>query len=163
MTGVEVRALADDERAWMCEVVRERWGSELIVGRGNAHRVDQLPALVARDGDQRVGLLVYLLDGGVAEILTLDALREGVGVGRALIEAMAARAQEAGARSLLVMTTNDNLRALRIYQRAGFRIAELRAGAVDRARLTKPSIPHLGHDGIPIRDEIDLARELGVS
>ena len=40
------------------------------------------------------------------------------------------------------MTTSDNLVALRFYQRAGFRMAELRPGAVDAARARlKPSIP----------------------
>ena len=62
------------------------------------------------------------------------------------------------------MTTNDNLAALRFYQRAGFRLLELRPGAVDEARaVLKPSIPETGNDGIPLRDEIDLVRELGPS
>jgi hypothetical protein len=60
----------------------------------------------------------------------------------------------------LVTTTNDNLAALRFYQRAGFRFAELRPGAVSEARSLKPSIPETGNDGIPIRDEIDLVLEL---
>ena len=157
-----MRALHDDERDWMREVIRERWGSEVIVGRGHVHLVDALPALVAFDREERVGLLVYRLDPDLAEIITLDALRERVGVARALIEAMAARARDTGAARLLVMTTNDNLRALRLYQRAGFRIVEVRPGAVDQARASKPSIPLLGHDEIPIRDEIDLVRELAV-
>jgi hypothetical protein len=54
------------------------------------------------------------------------------------------------------MTTNDNLPALRLYQRTGFRLVELRPGAVDQARSRKPSIPKTGHEGIPIRDELDL-------
>jgi hypothetical protein len=60
-----------------------------------------------------------------------------------------------------VMTTNDNLRALRLYQRAGFRLVELRAGAIDETRSLKPSIPATGNDGIPIHDEIDLVLDLG--
>jgi hypothetical protein len=40
-------------------------------------------------------------------------------------------------------------------------MAELRPGAVDEARARlKPSIPTVGNDGIPIRDEIDLVLEL---
>ena len=58
-------------------------------------------------------------------------------------------------------TTNDNVDALRFYQRRGFRIAEIRPGAVDRSRASvKPSIPLLGEYGIPLRDEIDLSRDL---
>ena len=76
----------------------------------------------------------------------------------ALIEAVAATARAAGARRLRVMTTNDNLRALRLYQRTGFRLEALRPGAVDAARERKPSIPLTGEDGIPVRDELDLVR-----
>ena len=73
-------------------------------------------------GDERVGVLTYRIDVDVCEIVTLNAFREGVGVGRALIEAVTARARAAGASTLLVMTTNDNVGALRFYQRAGFRL-----------------------------------------
>jgi hypothetical protein len=62
------------------------------------------------------------------------------------------------------VATYDNLAALRSYQRNGFRLSELRPGAVDEARATlKPSIPETGNDGIPLRDEIDLVLELGAS
>ena len=53
-------------------------------------------------------------------------------------------------------TTNDNVDALRFYQRRGFRLAELRTGAVDRSRQEKPQIPRVGDYGIPLHDEIDL-------
>jgi len=160
MTAVDVRPARDDERGWLREIVKQRWGDELIVGRGRAHRVDELPALVALDRGERVGLLTYCMDGGTVEIVTLDSLREGVGVGRALIEGVAAEAQGLGGTRLLVMTTNDNLNALGFYQRVGFRLAELRPGAVHEARRIKPSIPHVGHHEVPIRDELDLIRDL---
>ena len=56
-----------------------------------------------------------------------------------------------------LITTNDNLDALRFYQRRGFRITAIHAGAVDdsRARL-KPEIPEAGDHGIPLRDELEL-------
>jgi EmrB/QacA subfamily drug resistance transporter len=42
------------------------------------------------------------------------------------------------------MTTNDNPRALRLCQRVGFELHELRAGAVEEARRRKRSIPQVG-------------------
>ena len=53
-----------------------------------------------------------------------DALREGAGVGRRLIEAVAEADRAQGAREFVVMATNDNLHALRLYQRAGCRLHE---------------------------------------
>ena len=55
-------------------------------------------------------------------------------------------------------TTNDNVDALRFYQRHGFRLVELRPGAVDAARRLKPEIPATGAHGIPLRDELELER-----
>jgi GNAT superfamily N-acetyltransferase len=61
---------------------------------------------------------------------------------------------------LRLTTTNDNLDALRFYQRRGFRLVALRPGAVDAARALKPEIPVTGAHGIPLRDELDLERAL---
>ena len=153
----------DDERAWLLATIEERWGAEIAVGRGRVWTPHELPAMVAVDeSGERVGVATYVVEGAVAELVSIDALRTGAGVGRALLEAIAAAARAAGSEQLLVMTTNDNLAALRFYQRNGFRLAELRPGAVDEARATlKPLIPETGNDGIPIRDEIDLVLDLG--
>ncbi|GAA2448341.1 hypothetical protein GCM10010191_77240 [Actinomadura vinacea] len=60
-------------------------------------------------------------------------------------------ARAAGADRLWLITTNDNLRALRFYQRYGFDLV-----AVARSRALTPSIPEIGLDGIPIRHELEL-------
>ena len=69
-------------------------------------------------------------------------------------------ARAAGCARLRVTTTNDNLPALRLYQRHAFALAALHAGAVDAARKRKPDIGAVGHAGIPIRDELELERTL---
>ncbi|NJD27080.1 MAG: GNAT family N-acetyltransferase [Chloroflexi bacterium] len=108
-----------------------------------------------------VGLVAGRLEaaGGEAEI-TILAVEEGArgrGIGRALLDTAVEALRAAGVRRAWLVTTNDNLTALRLYQRAGWRLAALRPGAVDEARRTlKPSIPALGDDGIPIRDELEL-------
>jgi hypothetical protein len=58
------------------------------------------------------------------------------------------------------MTHNDNLDALRFYQRRGFSISGIRLNSMARARKIKPSIPLIGDYNIPIRDEIDLEMPL---
>jgi hypothetical protein len=63
-------------------------------------------------------------------------------------------------RRIRVVTTNDNTRALRFYQRAGFRLTALRVDAVAETRRSRPEIPERGLDDIPIRDEIELTMEL---
>src|SRR5260370_862830 len=64
-------------------------------------------------------------------------------------------------REIRLSMTNDNLDALRFYQRRGFRIAAVRPGAVDAARRRKPSIAAVGDYGIARHDELELVRVLG--
>ncbi|MEA2359564.1 MAG: hypothetical protein QOI62_2824 [Solirubrobacteraceae bacterium] len=157
---VVVRALAEDERPWAAAVLVERWGDDLVVVHGREHRLRELPALVAEAGGERAGLATYLLGDGVCELMSLDALTVGGGVGGALLEAVADVARATGRRRLRLVTTNDNLPGLRLYQRHGFRLTALRPGALDAARARKPQIPAAGHAGIPIRDELELERGL---
>ena len=163
MTGadVAVRPLADADAGWARELLAAHMGSEVVAGHGELMRPLELPGLVAEIAGRPVGLLTYRIDERGCEIVTIHSAREGEGAGSALIAAVAAEALGARCRRLWVMTTNDNLPALRFYQRRGFRLAAVRPGAVDEARRTlKPEIPETGEDGIPIRDEIDLEMDL---
>ena len=158
---MEVRSVTDDEREWVRQTVRERWGGETVIGRGRTRRPAELPAVIALDDDgTRLGLATYAVERDTAELVTIDALKPNAGVGAILLGAVTEAARDAGARKVLVMTTNDNLKALRLYQRAGFRLTALRPNAIDEARQLKPEIPDTGHDGIPIRDELDLELKL---
>lgn len=82
------------------------------------------------------------------------------GIGSALIEAVASTVAAQGGRELWLATTNDNVDALRLYQRRGFHLAHLHPRAIDRARELKPTIPRLGRYGMPMRDELILIRPL---
>ena len=148
---IVVRALREDEREWVRSTIRERWGSEIVVAHGVAYEPAGLPGFVAEDEDSPIGLLTYVLEGETCEIVTIDALEEGRGVGTSLIGAV----KELGARRLWLITTNDNVRAQRFYERLGFTLVAVHEGAVDRSRLEKPEIPLLGHGGVEIHDELE--------
>ncbi len=119
------------------------------------------PAFLAVEGDELLGVATYVVGDGEWELLTLHADRRYAGVGSALVAAVREAAVRAGCRTLWVVTTNDNMGALRFYQRRGFRLARLHAGAVDASRRTlKPGIPTTGDHGIPLRDELELEMPL---
>ena len=125
--------------------------------------VDSLdhPAFLAEEGDQLIGVATYVVGDGEWELLTLHSERRYAGVGSALVAAVREAAVRAGCRTLWVVTTNDNVDALRFYQRRGFRLARLHPGAVDESRRTlKPEIPTTGDHGIPLRDELELEMPL---
>ena len=130
--------------------------------RGELVEALRHPAMLAWADDELVGVATYVVDGDACELLTLHADTRFTGVGTALVEAVRARALDAGCGLLWVVTTNDNVDALRFYQRRGFRLARLRTGAVDQSRDTvKPEIPAIGDHGIPLSDEIELEMSLG--
>jgi ribosomal protein S18 acetylase RimI-like enzyme len=130
--------------------------------RGELIDVLALQGFVAELAGGRAGVLTYRIDDEACELAALVALESGRGIGSALVDAIRAEATTAGWDRIWVVTTNDNLRALRFYQRRGFVLCVLRPGAVDEARRTlKPSIGTVGGGGIPIRDELELELRLG--
>ena len=106
------------------------------------------------------GIITYDLRDRESEINTLNNTKEGKGIGTTLVSEVERVARENGCKLLRVTTTNDNFLALRFYQKRGFVLHRLICGAVDKARKIKPEIPLIGNDGIPIRDEIELAKIL---
>jgi GNAT superfamily N-acetyltransferase len=151
-----VRPFTAEDADWARELFTERWGGAVSVSRGVAHDATTLPGIVAILHEQRVGIATYRIDGRGCELFTLDAVRQGIGVGTALVDAVAREARAAGAMRLWVITTNDNLPALRFYQRYGFDLVAVHRDAVVRSRQLKPAIPEFGHAGIPIRHELEL-------
>jgi GNAT superfamily N-acetyltransferase len=156
-----IKSLTPADREWVRQFVLEHWHAEAVVAHAQVFYPHQLPGFVAASNNDRIGLVTYRLDNGGCEIMTLDSLRPGLGVGTALIEAVKAVAHWGGCHRLWLITTNDNLRALGFYQKRGFVLVAVHRGAVDEARQIKPSIPLTGSEGIPIRDEIELEMALG--
>jgi GNAT superfamily N-acetyltransferase len=135
--------------------------AERVARLGQLLRPLDHPAVIAQDGERLAGVLTYVLGDRDCEILTLHTAARWRGVGTALLGALERVAHDAGCARLWVLTTNDNVDALRFYQRRGFRLTALNAGAVDRSRAQlKPEIPEHGEYGIPIRDELVLERRL---
>jgi len=159
--GFTVRPLLDDDRPVVQEFGRVQWGSDMVVAHGAIYRPHLLAGFVAEAEGAWAGLVTYQIEGNACEVVTLDSVREGLGVGTALLEATEGAARQAYCRRLWLVTTNDNLRALRFYQRRGFHLAVVHRNAVNLSRGIKPQIPLVGDHGIPIRDEIELDRRHG--
>jgi GNAT superfamily N-acetyltransferase len=157
-----IRALDESDRERVAAFYRQRWSSDRVVSQGRLHRVAELPGFVATSGEGNdiEGLVTYLIEGDRCEVVTLDAVEKGRGTGTVLLERAVEAARAAGCPQVLLVTTNDNMRALRFYQRRGFRLVALKAGALDRSRELKPEIPATGMHGIPLSDELVLARDL---
>jgi ribosomal protein S18 acetylase RimI-like enzyme len=157
---LQIRKIIPSDTEWVRDLLRRHWGSSAVISRGRVRQADRSRGYVAMDQGERVGLITYEIDGNECEILTLNSERENYGVGTALLRAAESDACEAGCREVRLVTTNDNSKALKFYQKRGYRLKALRPEAIKQYRLLKPEIPIAGFDGIPIRDEIELGKQL---
>jgi ribosomal protein S18 acetylase RimI-like enzyme len=152
-----VRALRPDEGKWLEQQLIRLWGSTQVVSRNRVHDASTLRAIVCQTpAEERVGLALIDIRDRQCELVTIDAFQPGQGIGSALLAAATEQARREGCSRLWLITTNDNLRALRFYQRRGLRLVALHRGAIDEARRVRPSIPIIGEHRIPIRDELEL-------
>ena len=160
MLNTSLRKLTPEDAPWVKAFWIEHWGSDRMVVHGQAYTSAGLPGFVMEANGQVVGLATYRIEQDACELMSLDSLIEGQGIGAQLLQAVTEAARQAGLRRLYLSTTNDNLRALRFYQKRGYRLCALRPGAVMETRKLKPAIPLIGLEGIPIRDELELEKDL---
>jgi N-acetylglutamate synthase-like GNAT family acetyltransferase len=156
MPGFFLRPLEPGDRHWVKEFTAKQWRTDFIVAHGEVHYPAELPGFVALEQEERIGLVTYNISEKGCEIVTINSVAKQAGVGTALIEATKAVARQRGCKRVWLITTNDNLDALRFYQRRGFQIVSVARNAIQESRKLKPRIPTIGFYGIPIRDEIEL-------
>jgi len=160
MKSFDIRPISKDDHDWVAGFLEEHWGSTEMVTRGRIHSVDKLPGFVAVQDDRPVGLVTYRVEGDECEIVSLNSLVEEAGVGSALLGAVKTLAVYVPCKRLWLITTNDNVSALRFFQKRGFRLVAVHRDALQESRKLKPEIPLIGIDGIPLRDEIQLEMHL---
>ncbi len=153
---LRLRPLDDGDQAWRDATLTEAWGSTVVARLGEAVDAATLAGVVAERDDERVGLATFLERGDELEIVTIQSLVAGIGAGRALLDAAAASLGRVGGRRLWLVTTNDNTRAMHVYQRWGFDLVRLHHEGVALSRLAKPTIPLVGQGGIPLRHELEF-------
>jgi len=136
--------------------MQEHWGDSIVVVHDTIYRPQDLPGFVAEQDGVWMGLVTYRIAECACEVVTLDSVSEGRGIGTALMDTVRDEAQRTGCQRIWLVTTNDNLHALGFYQKRGYRLTRVVPGAVERSRKIKPRIPDIGMNGIPIRDELEL-------
>ena len=104
-------AMKETIRMFMCE----NWGSSLMVSRGKEHQLEELPGFVALSDDRIIGIITYEVTGNICEIVSLDSFEERKGIGTKLVDCVLQVAEEER-RQVWLITTNDNMNALRFYQ-----------------------------------------------
>ena len=151
-----LRRLTQDDLPRLRQFWIDHWGGEEMITRGNVYRPEQLDGFVLEEKNEWIGLITFFIKDDECEVTSLDSLREGQGIGSKLIDKAMEEAHTQNCKRLFLITTNDNLHALGFYQKRGFEIVAVYRGAINESRKRKPSIPLVGMNGIPLRDEIEL-------
>jgi GNAT superfamily N-acetyltransferase len=155
LSDFSIRPVNSNDGDWIARFITERWAAEFIAAHGQVYHCKDLPGFVAVWREEKVGLATYTIVGDECEIVSLDSLRPGLGIGTGLIDAVKAAAVESGCKRIWLVTTNDNMNALRFYQKRGFVLVKILRNSLEFARKLKP-VPLIGAEGIPLRDEIEL-------
>ncbi len=142
------------------QFLERHWFTTTMIVRGEEIDMTKVDGFYLAEDGAILALLTYTVYDGVLEIISLDSLRENQGIGTALVEAAVREAGKQGCSKVVLITTNDNVDAMRFYQKRGFDMARLFRNALDRSRQLKPEIPLIGEHGIALRHEIEFERVL---
>jgi ribosomal protein S18 acetylase RimI-like enzyme len=155
---ITIRNATPADRPRIAALADYFWGEVQVESFGRSYQVDVLPAFVACDEDEIVGVASYAREGDATNLVMLNVLPrwQGRGVARGLIAAVTKMTRAEGAKRVITATTNDDLPALGLYQRLGFTIIGILVGRL----LEHHGGVELGFDGIPVRDEIQMELRL---
>ncbi len=156
----DIRRIDRTNREAVDEFILRQWFSLEMVVHGETIDLAKADGWFVFEKGTIIGLITYRIMNNEMEILSLDSLSEGRGIGTALLNEAIKEAQNKGCSRIMLITTNDNTLALRFYQKRGFDMVRLYRNALEESRKIKPQIPMTGNDGIPIKHEIELEIKL---
>jgi GNAT superfamily N-acetyltransferase len=154
-----VRDAADGDRERALDIFQREFRGRQLVAEGQPVSVANAELLVAETEGGVNGALAFRRHDGHLHIIALatDPMWQRAGVGGYLVAEAEAIARRQGLPRVFVTITNDNIPALYFYQRRGYRLAAVLSGAVSAQPGNKTLA---GFAGIPIEDEIQLAKTL---
>lgn len=153
---IKIREANSSDQKWIKNLFINNWGSDFIVSRGKIQKPENLRGVIAEEDEEKVGLATIHIENNEMELVTIDSLKPGKGIGTLLISEIIKIAKEKNVKRLWLITTNDNMNALKFYQKNNFHLVKIYPNALEESRKIKPEIPEIGEDGIPLRDEIEL-------
>lgn len=138
------------------EFIKQHWYTTTMIIRGKEIDMTKTEGFYFKESENIIVLITYIVYDNVLEITSLDNLQERQGIDSKLIETVIHEARERKLQKIVLITTNDNINAIRFYQKRGFDMAHLFRNTMDISRKLKPEIPLIGENSIPLRHEIEF-------
>lgn len=155
-----IERISNETRDLVNQFFIDNWFSTDMSIRGEIIDGTKLDGFLLQEENTIIGLVTYTFFGDICEIVSLDSKRENIGIGSALLKEIEKIAIDNNCKKMRLITTNDNMRALQFYQKRGYCLTKLYPNAMEEVRKVKPNVPELGDNDIPLRDEIELEKQL---
>ena len=156
----KIERISDKTRNLVNEFFMENWFSTDMSLRGEIIDCTKIDGFLIQEDNSIIGLITYAFFGDICEIVSLDSKKENIGIGTALLKEAEKIAIDNNCKKMRLIATNDNMRALQFYQKRGYCLTKLYKNAMDEVRKVKPNVPLIGENDIPLRDEIELEKQL---
>jgi len=156
----KIERISTETRNLVNQFFIDNWFSTDMSVRGEIIDGTKLDGFLLQEDSKIIGLVTYKFYENICEIISLDSKKENIGIGSALLKEAEKVATDNDCKKMRLITTNDNMRALQFYQKRGYCLTKLYPNAMDEVRKIKPSVPELGDNDIPLRDEIELEKIL---
>lgn len=157
---MEMQKISAENKKQVMDFIQSHWFSSKMVVRGKLVDMTELEGFVVYEMNEIIGLITYKIIDNECEIISLDSLREKQGIGTLLVEQVIKVFIRKKCKKVKLVTTNDNMNAIRFYQTHGFDMVQIYRNSLEAARKLKPSIPKLGNFGIPMKHEIEFEKLL---
>ncbi|MGK9044731.1 GNAT family N-acetyltransferase [Mammaliicoccus vitulinus] len=157
---MEYLSTKEIEQQTLIDLFNTNWGSDEMIISTGTYQLSKLPGIAAYEDGQILGMITYKIYEDHVEIISLDSFLQNKGIGSKLLKSLEQTCEKKQIMRITVITTNDNINALKFYQKRGYRIKQVLPNAVEKARQLKPTIPLVAENGIAIKDEIELEKSL---
>jgi ribosomal protein S18 acetylase RimI-like enzyme len=156
--NVVLRRAYEEEAEEVEDICRYFWDETEVYRFDQTFSINQCNNILALAEGEIAGLLSWkkVEDTQIMVVLNVYPEFQGQGIGRMLVKEVMEQGRKQGCKRIRVATTNDDLPALALYQKLGFQLHQIFIGRV--AEHHGEELP--GFAGIPIRDEVQLEREL---
>jgi len=156
--NIVLRRAYDQEAGEIEDICRYFWDETEIHCFDQSFDVSDCVNVLALAEGEIAGMLSWkkLDDELIIIVLNVYPEFQGQGIGRMLLKEAIEQGRKQGCRVVKVATSNDDLAALCLYQKMGFRLTAVAIGAIAEHHGREIA----GFGGIPVRDEVRLERRL---
>lgn len=112
---MECKRINSQNRNLINAFIKQHWHTTTMILRGKEIDMTKTKGFYFSEGEIIIGLITYIVYNNLLEITSLDSLRENQGIGSRLVEAVIHEAKERKCQKIVLITTNDNINAIKFY------------------------------------------------